>query len=77
MEKITLVLNDYNLIKKFSHVVSSFRSDIDVKRGRYVVDAKSFIALLTMDLSQPIDVILHSDDEEEIKRFHENMEVFK
>jgi phosphotransferase system HPr-like phosphotransfer protein len=77
MRKVTLTLNEYNKAKKFNEIVSKFISDIDVVRGRYILDAKSFMALLTMDLSIPIDVILHSDDEKEIKRFEEVMEEFK
>ena len=77
MRKVTLTLNEYNKAKKFNEIASKFTSDIDVVRGRYIIDAKSYMALLTMDLSIPIDVIIHSDNEEEIKRFEEVMKEFE
>ena len=42
----------------------------------YVIDAKSTIGIFTLDLSAPVDVVIHSDDEDEIKRFNEVMEAF-
>ena len=75
--KLILILNDYAKAKKFNEETNKFSSDIDVIRGRYILDGKSLLALFTLDLSQPIDVILNSDDEEEIKRFKEVMKEFE
>ena len=36
--------------------------DVDAVKGSYVVDAKSFMGLLTMDNSTPITIIVHSQD---------------
>ena len=75
--KITVVLNDFNKIKKFSSEISKFESDIDLVKGRYVIDSKSTISIFTLDLSAPVDVVIHSDDEDEIRRFNEIMEEYK
>ena len=74
--KITITLNDFSKIKKFSSDVVKFESDIDLVKGRYIIDAKSTIGIFTLDLSSPVDVIIHSDNEDEIKRFNEVMEAF-
>lgn len=74
--KITVTLNDFNKIKVFEKEVGKFESDIDLVKGRYVIDAKSTIGIFTLDLSAPVDVIIHSDDEDEIRRFNEVMEAF-
>ena len=74
--KITITLNDFIRIKNFSSEVVKFESDIDLVKGRYIIDAKSTIGIFTLDLSSPVDVIIHSDDEDEIKRFNEVMEAF-
>ena len=74
--KITVTLNDFSKIKKFSSDVVKFESDIDLVKGRYIIDAKSTIGIFTLDLSSPVDVIIHSDNENEIKRFNEVMEAF-
>ena len=75
--KVTVVLNDYTRIKKFCNEVSTFESDIDLVKGRYVVDAKSLMGVFTIDLSLPVDVVIYSEDEEEIERFNEVMEEFR
>ena len=74
--KITITLNDFIRIKNFSNEVVKFESDIDLVKGRYIIDAKSTIGIFTLDLSSPVDVIIHSDNEDEIKRFNEVMEAF-
>ena len=35
------------------------------------------IGIFTLDLSSPVDVLIHSEDEEEIRRFNEIMEGFR
>lgn len=74
---ITVTLNDFSKIKKFSSEVVKFESDIDLIKGRYVIDAKSTIGIFTLDLSVPVDVAIHSDNEEEIRKFNEIMEEFR
>ena len=74
--KITITLNDFIRIKNFSSEVVKFESDIDLIKGRYIIDAKSTIGIFTLDLSSPVDVVIHSDDEDEIRRFNEVMEAF-
>ena len=74
---ITVTLNDFSKIKKFSNEVVKFESDIDLIKGRYVIDAKSTIGIFTLDLSVPVDVAIHSDNEEEIRKFNEIMEEFR
>lgn len=75
--RVTVVLNDYKNAKKFNEVANTFDSDVDVLRGRYIIDGKSLMGLFTMDLSQPINVELYSDDKEEINRFNEAMKEFE
>lgn len=75
--QVTVYLNDFMKAKKFTQVVSKFESDIDMVRGRYVIDAKSIVGIYTLDLSEPIDVVLNSDDNEEIDRFYEVMKEFE
>lgn len=75
--RLTINLNDLSKIKKFCNEVMSFTGDIDLVKGRYVVDARSTIGIFTIDLSTPVDVVIHTIDESEIKRFNEVMEEFK
>lgn len=74
--RIKICLNDFTKIKEFIKVAESFESDIDVIKGRYLVDGKSLLALFTLDLSQPIEVMIHGNNEKELTRFEKAMEEF-
>lgn len=74
---VTINLNDVSRIKKFTELVHTFDSDIDVIGDRSFCDAKSLLGLYTISLSKPVKVRLISDDEKEVKRFNKVMEEFK
>ena len=75
--RLTIKLNEVSKANKFVNETVKFVSDIDIISGRYVCDAKSMLAIFSYDLSKPVDIEIHSDNEEEIRRFNEVMEEFK
>ena len=75
--KIRINLNNIDDIKKFIKVATSFVSDIDVITERTVVDGKSILALLSLDLSQDIYVRIISDNIAENRNFDAVMEEFR
>ena len=40
--------------------------DIDLRSGRYVVDAKSLLGIFSIDLSKPITMTIYSDNCEDL-----------
>ena len=79
MDKNTCIikLNSIEKVKDFVNQVSTFECDVDVLYRRYILDAKSIMALLSADLTEPLKVMIHTDDYDELKRFFEIMEDFK
>ena len=77
MKKAIVLLNEINKVKDFSREICQIDSDVDFVRGRYVFDAKSMMALFTVDLSEPLEIVLHSDSEDEVTLFCEIMEKYK
>lgn len=77
MVKTVIKINSIDDIKKFQNEVLKFESDIDIVRGRYIVDAKSTLGIFTIDLSTSIDVVLHTDDELEQNKFRAIMRQFQ
>ena len=61
--KMTIKLGGTEKACKFVTLTRGFESDIDIICGRYIFDAKSLMAILSLDLSKLVDVELHSDDE--------------
>lgn len=62
-------LNNFENIRTFHEIVCKFDSDVDTYSGRYIVDAKSILGLYTLDLSQNIDIKIHTEDEEVVREF--------
>ena len=54
-------------VKNFVEYIQHVDSDIDLMRDRYVIDAKSIMGVFSMDLSKPIDMIVHSDEKATLK----------
>ena len=69
-----VLLNTLEKVKHFVEQMSTFDCDIDVLYRRYILDAKSIMSILSVDLMQPLKVVIHSDDYEDLKRFFEIMD---
>ena len=79
MDKNTCVikLNTIDKVKDFVSRVSTFDCDVDILYGRYIIDGKSLIGIFSLDLTNPVTAMIHTDDYNELKRFFEIMEDFK
>ena len=49
-------------VKNFVSLVNRYPYDMDLRSGRYVVDAKSILGIFSIDLSRPIRMDIYSDD---------------
>ena len=63
MKTVQISLNSIEKVKSFVNVITQFDNDFDLVSGRYVIDAKSIMGIFSLDLSKPISLNIHSDDE--------------
>lgn len=63
---VNIMLNSINEVKDFVNLVSCRDFDIDLTSGRYVVDAKSIMGIFSLDLSKPIDLNIHAEDDVDV-----------
>lgn len=63
MKTIQISLNSIGKVKSFVNAISQFEYDFDLISGRYVIDAKSIMGIFSLDLSQPIDLNIHADND--------------
>ena len=63
MKTVQIFLNSIDKVKSFVNDISKFDYDFDLVSGRYVIDAKSIMGIFSLDLSKPISLNIHSDDE--------------
>lgn len=71
MVKTVIILNSTDKVKSFVKKSESFEEDIDLASGRYIIDAKSVMGIFSLDLSKPIDLIIHSDNKDLLENFKE------
>lgn len=69
MQELMLKLNMVSDVKEFIEQVSKIDVDVDLSKDRYIIDAKSVVGIFTLDLSDPVKLVIHSDDESLIEPF--------
>lgn len=62
MKTVQISLNSIDKVKSFVNDLSKFETDFDLVSGRYVIDAKSIMGIFSLDLSKPIDLNIHAED---------------
>lgn len=61
---MNIILDSVDKVKDFVREISKFETDIDLVSSRFIVDAKSLMGILSLDLIKPIEVrILNKQDE--------------
>ena len=63
MKTVQISLNSIDKVKSFVNAITQFDYDFDLISGRYVVDAKSIMGIFSLDLSKPIDLAIHVEND--------------
>ena len=63
MNTVTINLGSIDKVKSFVNDITKFDSDFDLVSGRYVIDAKSIMGIFSLDLSKPINLNIHGDED--------------
>ena len=64
MKTVRISLNSIAKVKSFVNDLVRFTDvDFDLVSGRYVIDAKSIMGIFSLDLSKPIDLNIHADED--------------
>ena len=70
-------LDTIEKVKKFTSVIGTFENDIDIMLGRYVINAKSVIAIFSLDLTSVLKVIIHDATVQDVSRLEEVLKEFR
>ena len=62
MKTVKISLNSIDKVKAFVNEVTKYDAEFDLVSGRYVIDAKSIMGIFSLDLSKPIDLKIHSEN---------------
>ncbi len=72
MKKIKVFLKSIVDVKNFVDTLNLYDFEIELESGGQIVDAKSILSVLSVNISEPVDIIIHSeksDIEEKLKDF--------
>lgn len=73
MKAVKVQLESMDEIQEFNRVISQCQYEVDMVSGRYVIDAKSLMGILSVDLSRPVELQIQGKPEEE---FQEKLKKF-
>ncbi len=76
MKKIMVNLSASQQIKEFVNILSKYSFDMDLRSGKYLVDAKSILGIFSLDLSKPVELELLTEDTEETDKFMADIKPF-
>ena len=77
LTKVRILLKNMDNVEKFVEITNKFNFDIDVIGGKRIVNGKSVLGLLTLDLASPLSVILNTNKSNEINEFINLINDFK
>lgn len=66
MKTVHISLNSIDKVKSFVNEITKFDYDFDLVSGRYVIDAKSIMGIFSLDLSKPIDLNIHAEEDSDV-----------
>ena len=49
-------------VKAFVNLIGRYAFDADLKSGRFIIDAKSLLGVLSLDLEKPLLLEVHDDN---------------
>lgn len=64
MKTVKISLNSIDKVKSFVNDIARFDAEFDLVSGRYVIDAKSIMGIFSLDISQPIDLNIHTEGDD-------------
>ena len=62
MKTVQISLNSIDKVKSFVNDITKLNNDFDLESGRYVIDAKSIMGIFSLDLSKPINLNIHAEE---------------
>ena len=77
MKETKIFLGSIEKVKDFVNEVSRLDCDVDIVSGRYVIDAKSIMGLLSLGIPKEIFIVIHTNNKDVISKFEEDISKWK
>ncbi|MGC4018498.1 MAG: HPr family phosphocarrier protein [Muricomes sp.] len=67
MREMIIKFKDPGEVLEFVNKVEKYPYDMDMKRGRFVVDAKSILGIMNLGFNSPIELRIYDENCEQLK----------
>lgn len=67
MSEMMIKFSNPEEVLEFVNKVAKYPYDMDMKRGRFVVDAKSILGIMNLGFNNPIELKIYDEDCSELK----------
>ena len=67
MRSVYISLPSVKAVQNFVAQISKLEGDFDIREGVYVLDARSLMGILSLNLKEPIQLIIEKDTKETMK----------
>ena len=64
----TIILKDFEAVKKFVDIINEKPYDVELLSGKYIINAKSIMGIFSLDLTKPLVMVAHTDSHAELLR---------
>ena len=64
---LDIYLGSFDLIKKFLSVIADMKGKFSLCSGHYMVEARSIMGILSMDLSKPVQLKISDTSEKNVE----------
>lgn len=61
MKEVFIKLNEINDVYTLVNTLVGYDGDVDLVSGRYMVDGKSLLGIFSLDLRQPVKMIIRDE----------------
>ena len=68
MSEMKVIFSDPKEVLDFVNKVEKYPYSMDMKRGRFIIDAKSILGIMNMGLCNEIELTVYTDSCEELKK---------
>lgn len=60
-------------VEKFVQITNAYDYNVDLVYGKYIIDAKSIMGVFTLNLSKPVNLVVHSEEcEDMVQKLKDN-----
>lgn len=66
MNVLTVAFTQISQVQEFVNLTSQYPNDVDLVSGRYTVNAKSLLGIYSLDLCNPLQVVIYGENSQQL-----------